>query len=222
MKILNLTTLLVIACNPGQTVTGGSSMPIFDNENEEDCDSKEFVLECECPAPIINLTCPEPTIQNIIQTECETPVVENIIVTECPDLECPEVTCPSPIVNNNITNTIDTQPIADELAAMTIAMQGGEWTVIPVTPLNGTWEYMTNNDSRVLLVKSIHGPLNNNISGAKIEYAVGTTYVVAKWIYGNWEAGLSIRANMDFPIEPGQTVKVWCNECIVIGQYIEQ
>jgi hypothetical protein len=226
-KFLLLSTIL--ACTPGQAISGGSNVPIT---NETDCDSKTLVLECECPEPVINITCPEPVIENIIYTQCETPVVENIIEAECPSLECPtlecpEVTCPSPVVNNNISNTIDTQPIADELAAMTIAMEGGEWAVVAITVTNGLWEYWTNNDTRTLLVKSIHGVAGSSSMGAHIEYP--TTYTTyqsyrgIKWAYGNWDGYNQIRQNIDFPIESGQTVKVVCNdECIIVGQYLNQ
>lgn len=205
---------LLIACGESQATTPG-----------------ETSSTCECPEPVINLTCPEP----VINLTCPEPVIENIIQTDCPDIPDIEISCPES--NINISNEIDTQPIADELVSLTeaITMQAGEWAAIKIQPPisgyapNGNPSYSsttwTNTDSRPFLVEAIYGgsleyDINNDGYGdlaLKQAYKSGTVYYGWDW------------TNLNSLIESQETVHVTCGDsnnrtgqCLIVGKYLNQ
>lgn len=227
--------LYLFACDPAVATTmGGSNIPIYTEDS--DCDQPSIVLECpppvihnviktDCPELVCEVICPEPNIY--LESDCPD--------LSCPELQCPDVSCPAPVINNSISNTIDTQPIADELVSLTeaITMQAGEWAAIkiqlPVSSYapNGNARYSsttwTNTDSRPFLVHAIYN--------GSIEYDInndgyGDTHLRSAWSTGGVYYGYDW-TNLNSVIESNETVYVTCGEitngeCLIAGKYLNQ
>lgn len=126
------------------------------------------------------------------------------VVVNCPEpvIELGDLSCPSPTVN--VSNTVSTQPIADEIANLTLTPSGGNWHTIYFPYSNSLQSWTNTSSSTYVLDRDI------NISDMCVDVDGGSACM----------GHLGIQ---DTPILPGGSVyNVLCENdqgCLLLGQY---